>query len=117
MKDASEAFKEGQEIEAKVIKFEGNKITLSIKALLDPPAPKEVEITSEDIKENNEKRAKANAKKFENAVTQAKKPKAKKAAATPVQEETKSWTSESTGATMADLFKGLNLNFDNKDAE
>ena len=117
VKDACEAFKEGQEIEAKVIKFEGNKITLSIKALLDPPAPKEVEITSEDIKENNEKRAKANAKKFENAVTQAKKPKAKKAAATPVQEETKSWTSESTGATMADLFKGLNLNFDNKDAE
>ena len=118
VKDANEAFKEGQEIEAKVIKFEGNKITLSVKALLDPPAPaqKEVEITTEDIKENNEKRAKANAKKFENAATSApKKPKAKKAAAAPVQDETKSWTSESTGATMADLFKGLNLNFDNKD--
>ncbi len=118
VKDANEAFKEGQEIEAKVIKFEGNKITLSVKALLDPPAPKEVEITSEDIKENNEKRAKATAKKFENAqATQAKKPKAKKVAVAPVQEETKSWTSESTGATMADLFKGLNLNFDNKDNE
>lgn len=119
VKDANEAFKVGQEIEAKVIKFDGNKITLSVKALLDPPAvevKEEVEITSADVKENNEKRAKANAKKFENAVPQAKKPRAKKVA-TPVEEEAKSWTSESAGATLGDLFKGLNLNFDNKDAE
>lgn len=120
VKDANEAFKVGQEIEAKVIKFEGSKITLSVKALLDPPAQveKDVEITSDDIKENNEKRAKANAKKFENVASQAKKPKAKKTATpVPVQEEAKSWTSETAGATMADLFKGLNLSFDNKDAE
>ncbi len=119
VKDANEAFKVGQEIEAKVIKFEGSKITLSVKALLDPPAPveKEVEITQDDIKENNEKRAKANAKKFENATAQNKKPRAKKVATAPVQEEVKSWTSESVSATMADLFKDLNLSFDNKDAE
>lgn len=118
VKDANEAFKVGQEIEAKVIKFEGSKITLSVKALLDPPAPvqEEVEITQDDIKENNEKRAKANAKKFENATAQTKKPRAKKVVA-PVQEEVKSWTSESVSATMADLFKDLNLTFDNKDAE
>lgn len=117
VKDANEAFKVGQEIEAKVIKFEGNKITLSVKALLTPPETqeKEVEITSDDIKENNEKRAKANAKKFENAVPQTKKPRAKKVVA-PV-EETKSWTSETAGATLGDLFKGLNLSFDDKDAE
>ncbi|MDE6967846.1 MAG: S1 RNA-binding domain-containing protein, partial [Clostridia bacterium] len=38
VKDANEAFKAGQEVEAKVIKFDGSKITLSVKALLDPPA-------------------------------------------------------------------------------
>lgn len=118
IKDANTAFKAGQEVEAKVIKFEGNKITLSVKALLDPPVvEQDVEITSDDIKENNEKRAKANAKKFENAGAAPRKPRAKKAAAAPQEDETKNWTSESAGATMADLFKGLNLDLNAKEAE
>ena len=119
IKDAQEAFTVGQEIEAQVIKFEGNKITLSVKALLTPPATQEkaeVEISSEDIKENNEKRAKANAKKFENVATQPRK-RAKKVVE-PKEEEVKSWTSESSGATLGDLFKSLNFNFSNdEDAE
>ncbi len=37
IKDASQALKVGQEVEAKIIKFEDNKITLSIKELLPEP--------------------------------------------------------------------------------
>ncbi len=112
IKDASEAFTAGQEIEAKVIKFDGNKITLSVKALLPVPeggVRAEVEITSEDVQANNERRAKANAKRFENIPSAPRKRSAKKMDIRD--EESKSWTSESTGATMADLFKGLNFDF------
>ncbi len=113
IKDASEAFTAGQDIEAKVIKFDGNKITLSVKALLPVPeggvARVEVEITSEDVKENNERRAKANARRFENIPAAPRKRNAKRDDIRV--EESKSWTSESTGATMADLFKGLNFDF------
>lgn len=117
IKDANEAFTVGQEIEAKVIKFDGNKITLSVKALLPVPetAEKEVVITNSDIKENNEKRAKANAKKFENVgATSAPKRRYKKTVDNK-EEEAKSWTNESTGATLGDLFKSLNFDFSNEE--
>lgn len=113
IKDANEAFTVGQEIEAKVIKFDGNKITLSVKALLPVPeqTEKEVVITNSDIKENNEKRAKANAKKFENVNTSSAPKRRTKKVVENKEEEAKSWTNESTGATLGDLFKSLNFDF------
>lgn len=112
IKDAQEAFTVGQQIEAKVIKFDGNKITLSLKALLTPPENevKEVEITSDDIKENNERRAKANARKFDTAAQPSNKKRAPKKQVER-KDEIKSWTSETSGATFADLFKGFDFSF------
>ena len=113
IKDASEAFTAGQDIEAKVIKFDGNKITLSVKALLPVPeggVRAEVEITSEDVQANNERRAKANARRFENIPSAPRKRTTKKSSDMR-DDESKSWTSESSGATMADLFKGFTFDF------
>lgn len=112
VKDANDAFTQGQEIEAKVIKFEGNKITLSIKALLAPPVREnqEIELTEEEFKLANERRAKANAKRFENTPNGApRKSGAPRPKRVDDRDEVKSWTTESSGATFADLFKGLNF--------
>lgn len=111
VKNATEKFNPGDEVDAVIINFEGNKITLSIKALL--PAPEEqpeenVEISDEDIQEHNEKKAKANAKKFEN------KPQQRRAKPKRVEEndEPKSWSTDSSTATIGDLFKGISFDFD-----
>lgn len=115
VKDANDAFTAGQEVEAQIIKFDGTKITLSVKALLTAPERVEdVVLSDDDIQEAKEKRAKANARKFDS--TQApKRPRAKKT--NEVREEMKSWTSEESTATFADLFKGLNFDVNNDDKE
>lgn len=104
VKNPADLYKEGDEVTAQVIKFNDNKITLSIKALLPEEEKKteDVEISDEDYQEAKEKRASRNAKKFEKPANAAprKKP-AKKAAE---EEETTSWQSESSGATLGDLF-------------
>lgn len=111
IKDANDSFTVGQEIEAVVIKFDGTKITLSVKALLAPPERmEEVEISDDDIQEAKEKRAKANARKFDagQANNNAhRKPRARKPETN--RDEIKSWTSDSSTATFADLFKGLSF--------
>lgn len=111
IKDANDSFTVGQEIEAVVIKFDGTKITLSVKALLTPPERmEEVEISDDDIQEAKEKRAKANARKFDAGQANSnapRKPRARKPEAN--RDEIKSWTSDSSTATFADLFKGLSF--------
>lgn len=111
VKNATEKFNPGDEVDAVIINFDGNKITLSIKALL--PAPEEqpeesVEISDEDIQEHNEKKARANAKKFEN------KPQQRRTKTKRVEEndEPKSWSTDSSTATIGDLFKGISFDFD-----
>lgn len=109
VKDAAEAFTVGQEVEAQIIKFDGTKITLSIKALIAPPEKVEdMVLSDDDIQGAKEKRAKANARKYDaNQVSSPRKPRAKKSDS--VRDEIKSWTSETSTATFADLFKGLNF--------
>lgn len=118
VKDANDSFTVGQEIEAEIIKFDGTKITLSVKSLLTPPERmEEVEISDDDIQEAKEKRAKANARKFEAGQSSGapRKPRAKKQEAG--RDEIKSWTSDSSTATFADLFKGLNFDVDANNSE
>lgn len=83
-KNASDALKVGQEVEVKVIKFENDKITLSIKELL-PEEPQE-EVAAP---EKNEKR----------------KPRRER---TEFEEEPREYISQTTTATLADLFKDFN---------
>lgn len=111
IKDANEALKIGQEVEAVVISFEDNKITLSIKELL--PVPEKVEekveeVAVEEIKE--EKPAKKPARQSRNfdVTFEKKEKKAKK----EVKEETTEWKSDNGFTSLGDIFKSLNINFD-----
>ena len=110
-KNPADVLKVGESVTAQIIKFEDNRITLSIKALI-PKEEKVVEetvVSEEDYQEAKEKRAKKNAKKFDAQAATAAPRRAK--AAKKEEEEVSSWTSEdnSATATMADLFKNLKL--------
>ncbi|HOB64199.1 MAG TPA: 4-hydroxy-3-methylbut-2-enyl diphosphate reductase [Clostridia bacterium] len=102
---ASEALKIGDEVEAKIIGFENNKITLSIKQLLAPPEAEEG--TAESDKP---------ARKSRKADGEGKKGKPHREAE---DDEPREWVSASSGgATFADLFKDLDLNsFASKEEE
>lgn len=111
-KNAADVYKVGDEVTAQVIKFEGNKITLSVKALLPKEeSVEEVETTDEEYKEAKEKRAQRTAKKFEKAAVGTPAPK-KARAKKEEEEEVSTWTSEQSTATLGDLFKGLKLDIE-----
>ena len=108
VKDPADLYKEGDEVTAKVIKFNDNKITLSIKALL-PQESADVEISDEEYQEAKEKRASRNAKKFEHAAAGAAAPRKRQAKKTDDPNEVTSWKSESGSATFGDLFSMINF--------
>jgi (E)-4-hydroxy-3-methyl-but-2-enyl pyrophosphate reductase len=96
IKDANEALKEGDEIEAKIIGFEDNKITLSIKELLPEEEPVAEAVQEEAIEEaETGKKGKGGKEK----------PRKKEAEENIPRE----YVSQSNGATFADVFKDLNL--------
>ncbi len=114
-KDATSVYKVGDEVTAQIIKFDDNKITLSVKALTPADVEEEIQISDEEYKEAKEKRVARNAAKFDRSATPV-------AGAAPKKKKTvrensdadsvSSWTSDASGATFGDLFKGLNLDFD-----
>lgn len=107
--NAAEVLKIGDEVEAKIVSFEKNKITLSIKALIDPPtveAPAEESIEGEDV--NKQSRV----ARFNKRATQAddKRSERKPRREAKVEDdEPHEYITATTGATMADLFKGIDL--------
>ena len=107
IKDANEALKVGEEVEAKIIGFDDNRITLSIKELLPEPEVKE-EAPAAEEEAAEKKPAKSRSKKFEERAegATAKKPRAKKE---EKEEEPKQWVSGSSSASFGDLLKGLDL--------
>lgn len=111
VKDASTALNVGDEIEAKIINFEGTKITLSIKALLPEP---EISSYNEEVEEEDaegdakaEKRTPKAQKSFERKAPAPKKTKLKK----NDEDDIRQWTSDDGNATLGDLLKGLNIEF------
>ncbi|MBO4695141.1 MAG: 4-hydroxy-3-methylbut-2-enyl diphosphate reductase [Clostridia bacterium] len=111
VKDARTVLKEGQEVEAKIISFEGNKITLSIKALLPEPEVKE-EVKAEEGAEGAEAKKPAKAsrtKKFEERAegAQTKKPRAKKEKEEKPEEPTEFISGNSSTTAFADLLKNF----------
>ncbi len=103
--NANEALKIGDEVEAKIISFEKNKITLSIKALIEAPVVEEV--VTEEV-EGEEKTASRTAR-FNKRAAKAEDKENKKVAKKVEDDEPHEYVSSTTGATMADLFKGLDL--------
>ncbi|MBO7178142.1 MAG: 4-hydroxy-3-methylbut-2-enyl diphosphate reductase [Clostridia bacterium] len=114
--NANEALKVGDEVEAKIVSFEKNKITLSIKALIEAP----VEEVVEEV-EGEEKAKSSRTDRFNKRAAKAEdKGEGKKARKEKVEDdEPHEYVSSTTGATMADLFKGLDLAkfADDNDAE
>jgi 4-hydroxy-3-methylbut-2-enyl diphosphate reductase len=109
-KNPADVLKPGDSVTAQIIRFEDNRITLSIKALIAKEEKQVEEVVSEEAyQEAKEKRAKKNAKKFDPAsATSA--PVKRVKAVKKEEEEVSSWSSdENATATMADLFKGLKL--------
>lgn len=114
IKDASEALKVGDEVEAKIIGFEDNRITLSIKELL--PAPETTEAAaaeSTEAAEGEDKPVKrvSRVKKFEQKLADSEEKKERRAKK-ETSNEPKEWVSGSSSATLGDLFKNLNLQLD-----
>ena len=108
VKDARKVLQEGQEVEAKIISFEDNKITLSIKALLPEPEVKEEAKSEEGAEGEAKKPARASrTKKFEERAegAQAKKPRAKKEKEEKPEEPTEFISGNSSTTAFADLLK------------
>ena len=119
IKDAGEVLKVGDEVEATIISFEDNRITLSIKDLLPAPeageAGEEAAAESESGEEKSARRA-SRMKKFAEKVEAGEERKERR----PRKEtsnEPKEWVSGSSTATLGDLFKGLDLKLEDEKEE
>ncbi len=111
IKDANEALTVGQEVEAKIISFEDNRITLSIKELL--PAPEEAPAVDAEAVEATEEeksaRKSSRVKKFEQKVADGEGKRERRSSKKETSSEPKEWVSGSSSATLGDLFKNLNI--------
>ena len=115
IKDANEALTVGQEVEAKIIGFDDNRITLSIKELLPVPeeAPQqEGEAPQEATEEEKAAKRAQRAKKFEQKASDGEGKKERRGAKKESSSEPKEWVTGSGNATLGDLFKGLDLQLD-----
>ena len=111
-KNPADVLKPGDPVTAQIIRFEDNRITLSIKALIakEEKPVEETTVSEEDYQEAKEKRAKKNAKKFDASTATTSAPAKRVKPVKKEEEEVSSWSSdENATATMADLFKGLKL--------
>ena len=108
--------KVGDEVEAKIISFEKNKITLSIKALQDAPVAEAVADEEGEEKPSRTARFNKRAAAADDSFKEKKERRSRQAAEDDEPHEYV--TSTSVGATMADLFKSIDLKkFDKGDEE
>ncbi|MBO4380774.1 MAG: S1 RNA-binding domain-containing protein, partial [Clostridia bacterium] len=118
IKDANEALTVGQEVEAKIIGFDDNRITLSIKELLpapeEAPAPQEGEAPAEPTDEEKAAKRAQRAKKFEKKEDGAEPKRERRGAKKEASNEPKEWVSGSSNATLGDLLGSLNLDLDDE---
>lgn len=105
---ASEVLKVGDEVEAKIISFEKNKITLSIKALQDAPVAEAASDEEGEEKPSRTARFNKRAAGADDSFKEKKERRSRQANADD-DEPHEYVTSTSVGATMADLFKSIDL--------
>ncbi len=106
IKSAADALKVGDEVEAKIINFEKDKITLSIKACQEP----EVQEVAEKEESDAPAQASSRIAKFHNRAQGAEdQPKRRRRDEERDNEVHEYYSSGSTGATFADLFKNIDL--------
>lgn len=106
IKSAADALKVGDEVEAKIINFEKDKITLSIKACQEPEVQEAAEKEESDAPAQTSSRI----AKFHNRAQGAEdQPKRRRRDEERDNEVHEYYSSGSTGATFADLFKNIDL--------
>ena len=106
IKSAADALKVGDEVEAKIINFEKDKITLSIKACQEP----EVQEVAEKEESDAPAQTSSRIAKFHNRAQGAEdQPKRRRHDEERDNEVHEYYSSGSTGATFADLFKNIDL--------
>ena len=106
IKSAADALKVGDEVEAKIINFEKDKITLSIKACQEP----EVQEVAEKEESDASAQTSSRIAKFHNRAQGAEdQPKRRRRDEERDNEVHEYYSSGSTGATFADLFKNIDL--------
>lgn len=106
IKSAADALKVGDEVEAKIINFEKDKITLSIKACQEP----EVQEIAEKEESDAPAQTSSRIAKFHNRAQGAEdQPKRRRRDEERDNEVHEYYSSGSTGATFADLFKNIDL--------
>ena len=121
IKDANEALTVGQEVEAKIIGFDDNRITLSIKELLpapeEAPAQEGAEQAVEATDEEKQAKRSSRVKKFEQKVQEGEGKRERRGAKKEASSEPKEWVSGSSNATLGDLLGSLNLNLDDENKD
>ncbi len=113
IQSASEALKEGDEVEVKVMKYEDDKITLSIKELIAPPVVEVNEEKNEEVVSEKPSRSARFTKKLDDQDKPERKEKKSKRVKEENDDEPREYVSSSTGVTLGDLFKNINLGEDN----
>lgn len=118
IKNAADVLKVGDEVEAKIINFENSKITLSIKAVQEPEI-QETEEKTETATAGGSSRIDSFNKRAQAADDNGAKERRRRRDDRADDEPHEYVSSSSVGATMADLFKGIDLtNFpDSNDKE
>lgn len=108
IKDANEALKVGEEVEAKIIGFEDNRITLSIKEVLPAPEESDAAEFAEADSEEKAGRRSSRVKRFEQKLADSE-DKRERRARKETSSEPKEWRSGDSAASIGDLFKGLDI--------
>ncbi|MBR1747784.1 MAG: 4-hydroxy-3-methylbut-2-enyl diphosphate reductase [Clostridia bacterium] len=112
--NASEALKEGDEVEVKVMSYENERITLSIKELLEAPAVEEK--VEEETTETRPSRTAAFNKRLEGQDKGERKEKKGRRVKEEDDGEPREYVSNGSGVTLGDLFK-INLSTEDEDKE
>lgn len=110
VKNAADVLKVGDEVEAKIINFENNKITLSIKAVLDPEAAADSDVKEEGTETTSGSNSRiASFNKRAQGADESVKERRRRRDDRSDDEPHEYVSSSSVGATMADLFKNIDL--------
>lgn len=119
IKDANEILKVGEEVEAKIIGFEDNRITLSIKELLPVPEEGDAVATDDSAEDGGEKPKKTSRiKKFEEKYGEGEEKRERRPRRNAESvAEPKEWVSGNSNASLANLFGSLKLDLEEEEKQ
>ncbi len=113
IQNASEVLKEGDEVDVKIVNFDDDKITLSIKALLPEPVEASEPVSVDADAEGKKSARPSRLKSFNSRLDSAEKPEPRERRRRDNREENsdepREYVSSSVGVTFGDLFKNIKI--------